>query len=403
MADGQITNAPAPHPAHTDMPTLQYQDPPPETQETPNQEATPRPASIASLGTWKRGYALKIVVGAVLKNIALRHKHTAFKEWKHYTRLQTTTTNLTAHTVHASLAEALCTWRHRLDNTDVRHSIDNLACALTARLDIHQKTIVFNEWWHYSHNNITDHYPQMQLFLKGLASETLSITVPFPVTRQQLHEIIAKKTLVTPQNLSLGSMHHHVDAQNADLFYIEKNTTLQLFLLLNGGSDTSHPSNRGSHGPRKHAKPPTHQVMKFHIYVNGPDQLHHAIKALPKDKISHLKETLDPRVDLRPSFQTLYLQGEQLDDDLTLNDCDIIAGTTLQLLRTTPPSLCQLHDKTRHPDHLRQKLDPSSQKWIWVCHTNSACIIERHTQANAGAATNVITPHPLSDPLVFNT
>ncbi len=311
-------------------------------------------------------------------------------------RLQTTTTNLTAHTVHASLAEALCTLRHRLDNKDVRHIIDKLACALTEHLDIHQKTIVFNEWWHYSRNNIAALYPQMQLFLKGLASETLSITVPFPVTRQQLHEIIAKKTLVTSQNLSLDSMHHHVDAQNADLFYIENNMTLELLLLLNGGSDTPHPSNSGPRGPRKHAKPPTHPQMKFHIYVNGPDQYHNVIRALPSDKISHLKEILDPRVDLRPSFQTLYLQEEQLDDDLILHDFDLLAGTTLQLLRTTPPSLCQLHDKNRHPDHLRQKLDPSSQKWMWVCHTNSACIIERHTQANARATTNAITPHPMT-------
>ncbi len=85
MADGQITNAPAPHPAHTGMSTLQYQDPSPERPETPNQEATPRPAAIASLVAWKRGYALKIVVGTVLKNVALCHKHTAFKKWKHYT------------------------------------------------------------------------------------------------------------------------------------------------------------------------------------------------------------------------------------------------------------------------------------------------------------------------------
>jgi hypothetical protein len=62
----------------------------------------------------------------------------------------------------------------------------------------------------------------VQLFLRGAADGTLTITVPVPVTRNQLHEAIAKKTLVPPQGQSLGSMYQYADAHNADLFYLKK-------------------------------------------------------------------------------------------------------------------------------------------------------------------------------------
>ncbi len=109
----------------------------------------------------------------------------------------------------------------------------------------------------------------MQLFLKGFAGGLLTITVPVPVTRKQLHEVIAKKTLVPPQEQSLGSMYQYADARNADLFYIKKNNTLDLSLLLNGGS--------GGSRPAKQAKEIKHQEWKVFIYVNGPD-LHQNVK-----------------------------------------------------------------------------------------------------------------------------
>ena len=53
--------------------------------------------------------------------------------------------------------------------------------------------------------------------------------------------------------------------------------------------------------------------------MNGPDQHHNALRVLPNDKIGQLKERLEERVDLPSSYQTLFLHGQQLDDDLRLD------------------------------------------------------------------------------------
>jgi hypothetical protein len=92
----------------------------------------------------------------------------------------------------------------------------------------------------------------VHLFLRGAATGTLTITVPVPVTRNQLHRIIAKKTLVPPQGQSLGSMYQHTDAKNADLLYMENNCTIDIYFLLNGGS--------GGSRPVRQAKPPPRQL-----------------------------------------------------------------------------------------------------------------------------------------------
>ncbi len=200
MTDGKLTKTPSPHPGNTGMPTVPYEDPLIGTPETPNQEATQRSTSIAFLGNWKRGYDVKIVIATVLANKAHNHRHTAFKKWKHYTRLKTTTVNLTARTVRTSLTEVLRQWRRLLNTKNERHNTKKLVRTLTVRLDTHNKAIMFNNWWKHTHDSSADPYPHVQLFLKGLASETLTITVPFPVARQQLHEIIAKKTLIPHRN-----------------------------------------------------------------------------------------------------------------------------------------------------------------------------------------------------------
>ena len=346
------------------------------TPEKQIQNAKERPTAIAFLGKWKRVFAIKTVFStAVITNKDHTHKHTTFKKWKLYTRLGIKTTNLNAHTVltsldetlckwrrppsaknerhitkklaslsmlgqvvikkgklyirlgiatanlnahtvRTSLAEALCRWRRLLSAKCERHITKKLACALTARLETQKKTTMFNEWCHHTHDTRAVHHFQVQLSLKGLASEIHTITVPYPVTRHHLHEVIVETTSIPPQEQHLGSMHNHTDAQNADLFYIEKSTTLQPLLHLNGGSGSSRPP---SSGPHKHAKTLTHQTLKFHIFVNGPDQHHNALRVLPNDKIGQLKERLEERVDLPSSYQTLFLHGQQLDDDLRLD------------------------------------------------------------------------------------
>ena len=329
-----------------------------------------------SLGKWKRGFATKTVIStAVITNKDRTHKYTAFKKWKLYTRLGITTTNLNAHTVltsldetlckwrrppsaknerhitkklailsmlgqvmikkwklyirlgiatanlnahtvRTSLAEALCKWRRLLSAKCERHITKKLACALTARLETQKKTTMFNEWWHHTHDIRAVHHFQVQLSLKGLASEIHTITVPYPVTRHQLHEVIVEITSIPPQEQHLTPIHNHTDAHHADLFYMEKGTTLQLLLHLNGDSGSSRPS---SSSPHKHAKPLTHQTLKFHICVNDPDQHHNALRVLPNDKIGQLNERLEERVDLPTSYQTLSCHGQQLDDDLRLD------------------------------------------------------------------------------------
>jgi hypothetical protein len=226
----------------------------------------------------------------------------------------------------------------------------------------------------------------VQLFLRGAAEDTLTITVPVPVTRNQLHKVISKKTLVPPQGQSLGSMYQYADAKNADLFYMGKNCTLDISFLLNGGSDDPRPA--------RQTKPLPHQPQKFFIYVHGPDRHQNTVMVLPSDKIRRVKDLLESRVDLQPSSQTLFLYGNQLDDNLILEKGDITQGTTLQLLRVFPPENCEEHHKPRDPEHLMQRYDPNL-KWIWVCCPGATCRTQGPSQNNVGAATNALTQHPV--------
>jgi hypothetical protein len=309
--------APARYPANPGMPAGPYENPSTRTPEKQIKGAKERSTVIAFLGKWKRGFAIKTVISTtVITNKDRTHKYTTFKKWKLYTRLGNTTTNLNAHTVRTSLTEALCKWRRLLSAKNERHITKKLACALTARLETQEKTTLFNEWWMHTTDISAFHHLHVQLFLKGLASEIHTITGPYPVTRRQLHETIAEITSIPPQEQHLASIHNHADAHNADLFYMEKGTTLQLLLHLNGDSGSSRPS---SIGPHKHAKPLTHQTLKFHICVNGPDQHHNALRVLPNDKIDQLNESLEERVDPPPSYQTLFRHRQQLDDDLRLD------------------------------------------------------------------------------------
>jgi hypothetical protein len=296
------------------MPAGPYESPSTRTREKQIQGTKERSTVIAFLGKWKRGFAIKTVISTtVITNKDRTHKYTTFKKWKLYTRLGITTTNLNAYTVRTSLTEALCKWRRLLSAKNERHITKKLACALTARLETQEKNTSFNEWWLHTTDISVFHHLHVQLFLKGLASEIHTITGPYLVTRRQLHETIAEITSIPPQEQHLASIHNHADAHNADLFYMEKGTTLQLLLHLNGDSGSSRPS---SIGPHKHAKPLTHQTLKFHICVNGPDQHQNALRVLPNDKIDQLNESLEERVDPPPSYQTLFRHRQQLDDDL---------------------------------------------------------------------------------------
>jgi hypothetical protein len=296
------------------MPAGPYESPSTRTPETQIQGTKERSTVIAFLGKWKRGFAIKTVISTtVITNKDRTHKYTTFKKWKLYTRLGITTTNLNAYTVRTSLTEALCKWRRLLSAKNERHITKKLACALTARLETQEKTTLFNEWWMHTTDISAFHHLHVQLFLKGLASEIHTITGPYLVTRHQLHETIADITSTPPQEQHLASIHNHADAHNADLFYMEKGTTLQLLLHLNGDSGSSRPS---SIGPHEHAKPLTRQTLKFHICVNGPDQHQNALRVLLNDKIDQLNESLEERVDPPPSYQTLFRHRQQLDDDL---------------------------------------------------------------------------------------
>jgi len=306
--------APARYPANPGMPAGPYESPSTRTPEKQIQGTKERPTVIAFLGKWKRGFAIKTVISTtIITNKDRTYKYTTFKKWKLYTRLGVTTTNLNAHTVRTSLTEALCKWRRLLSAKNKRHITKKLACALTARLETQEKNTLFKEWWLHTTDISAFHHLHVQLFLKGLASEIHTITGPYLVTRRQLHETIAEITSIPPQEQHLASIHNHADTHNADLLYMEKGTTLQLLLHLKGDSGSSRPS---SIGPHKHAKPLTHQTLKFHICVNGPDQHHNAFRVLPNDKIDQLNESLEERVDPPPSYQTLFRHRQQLDDDL---------------------------------------------------------------------------------------
>jgi len=306
--------APARYPANPGMPAGPYESPSTRTREKQIQGTKERSTVIAFLGKWKRGFAIKTVFSTtVITNKDRTHKYTTFKKWKLYTRLGITTTNLNAHTVRTSLTEALCKWRRLLSAKNERHITKKLACALTARLETQEKNTLFNEWWLHTTDISAFHHLHVQLFLKGLASEIHTITGPYLVTRRQLHETIADITSTPPQEQHLASIHNHADAHNADLLYMEKGTTLQLLLHLNGDSGSSRPS---SIGPHEHAKPLTHQTLEFHICVNGPDQHQNALRVLLNDKIDQLNESLEERVDPPPSYQTLFRHRQQLDDNL---------------------------------------------------------------------------------------
>jgi hypothetical protein len=190
---------------------------------------------------------------------------------------------------------------------------------------------------------------------------------------------------VPPQEQNLGSIYQYADAQNADLFYMKPNDTLDLSVLVNGGS--------GSSRPAKQAKPPPRQPQKFFIYVYGPDQHQNTVQVLPSDRIRRVKELIEHRVDLQPSLQTMFLNDDQLDDNTILEDRDITQGTTLQLLRANPSKNCEEHGKPRNAEHLMQKYDPFLNKWIWVCCPGVICRTQGPSQNSVGAATSALTQH----------
>jgi hypothetical protein len=262
-----MANETSPAPRPQGMSDGPLEDPPTGTQKAPPQQATTRPTAVACLGNRRRSHALKMLIAAVLSHKAQNQRHNALKKWIHYTKTKINTANLAARTVHTFYAEALRKWQCLRFHSD----------------------------------------------LKGLVSEIHTITGPYLVTRRQLHETIADITSTLPQEQHLASIHHHADAHNADLLYMDKGTTLQLLLHLNGDSGSSRPS---SIGPHEHAKPLTHQTLEFHICVNGPDQHQNALRVLLNDKIDQLNESLEERVDPPPSYQTLFRHRQQLDDDL---------------------------------------------------------------------------------------
>jgi hypothetical protein len=100
--------APARYPTNPGMPAGPYEDHSIRTSEKQIQGAKERSTAIAFLDKWKRGFAIKTVITGVIANESRTHKYTAFKKRKLYARLGITTANLNAHTVRASLGEALC-------------------------------------------------------------------------------------------------------------------------------------------------------------------------------------------------------------------------------------------------------------------------------------------------------
>ncbi len=348
------------------MPDGPHEDPPPTgTQEAPSQRATTRSTAVAFLSNWKRSQALKILITAVLRNKAHNQRHNEFTKWKQHTKTKIKTTDLIAGTVHTSLDETLRKGQCLRTINDEHHNTNNADTAILARRNTHVKTSHFNNWRQHAQDSSAARLPHVQLFLRGAAEGTLTITVPVPVTRNQLHKVIAKKPLASPQGQSLGSTYQYVDAKNADLFYMENNCTLDISFLLNGGS--------GGPGPVKQTKPLLHQPQKFFMYVDGPDRHQNTVMVLPSDKIRRVKDLLEGRVDLQPSSQTLFLHGKQLDDNLILKEDDIIQDTTLQLLRVFPPEKCEEHHKRRDSEHLMQRYDPDLKKWIWVCCPGATC------------------------------
>jgi hypothetical protein len=144
MVDDKTTTAPTP--CLQGMPAGPHEDPPTGTQETLPQRATQRSNAVAFLGNWKRGYALKILIEAVLRNKAHNQRHTAFEKWAQYTKSKITTAILAARTVHTSLTETLRKWQCLRTINNEHRNTKSAAGALNARLNTQNKTMVFNHW-----------------------------------------------------------------------------------------------------------------------------------------------------------------------------------------------------------------------------------------------------------------
>ena len=384
MAGDTTTTTAAPY--LQGMPDGPHEDPSPTgTQGAPSQLAATRPTAVVFLGICRRDHALKTLCAEVLRNKAQNQRHNAFKKWIQHIEAKIDTAHLVTHTARKVLAEALRKWHCLRTYNDERRNNKNAASALNARRNNQEQTSYPNDWGQNAQDSSTARPSQVQLFLRGAADSTLTITVPVPVTRNQLHKIISKKTLVPPQGQSLGSMYQYADPKIADLFYMKTNCTLDISFLLKGGS--------GGPSPAKQAKPPLHQSGKFFIYIHGPDRHQNTVMVLTSDKIRRVKEILEDRVGLHPSSQTLFLHGKQLDDYLILEEAEIIQGTTLQLLRDFPPVNCEEHLEVRDPEDLVQRYDPD-RKWIWVCCPDATCRTQGPSQNNVGAATNALTQHP---------
>jgi hypothetical protein len=173
------------------MPDGPHEDPPSTgTQEVPPQRATTRSTAVAFLGNWRRSHALKILITSVLSNKAHNQRHNALTKWKQHTKTKIKTADLIAGTVHTFLAEALRKWQCLRTINDERRNTKNVAGTLNARLTTQKKTSHFNNWRQHAQGSSDAKRPHVQLFLRGVAGETLTITVPVPVTRNQLHKVI---------------------------------------------------------------------------------------------------------------------------------------------------------------------------------------------------------------------
>jgi hypothetical protein len=178
MADDKTTTTPTP--CLQGMPAGPHEDPPTGTKETLPQRGTQRSNAVAFLGNWSRGYALKILIAAVLRNKTHNQRHNAFEKWIQHTKTKIKTADLAACTVHTFLVEALRKWQCLRTINNEHRNTKNACGVLNARLNTQKKTLHFS----CPHTeNVTFRDPAYLCFRKGVKTTFLKKVLKYKVLK----------------------------------------------------------------------------------------------------------------------------------------------------------------------------------------------------------------------------
>lgn len=284
---------------------------------------------------------------------------------------------------HSNASSAFHKWKRHTSilRTETVNFIARTKCNIT--------TEIFHVWSHLAHIN-TEQMTKVQCFLKGFSTKTYTITVPLPVTLDQLRTDVAEKTCIPPEEHRLDPMRNFADPHNAHLLHIPAGTTLHLQGCLKDDSGN--------------------QVQKILIYVVDLQEDDIPALILPDETFTALKKLLAERTGI-PTFRITLFNSlpkdphTQIDDDEKIKDNAPTAASKIYGSFTDAPTKCEVHGNTRNPQDLIQKLDATTGKWKWTCQMQCVCTSRPLVSGPSQKSTKSSTPPTMecATPKIPNT